>query len=164
MSKDSISMVYMIVYRIRGKQFIYGTGGFTSSLFKPKYYKLHQDVHERYIKETQSFPAQGHALVPITLKIINAVSKDCKKTYLDFLLSTRPACLALPAQDLKQILDTWVIYPDEITELMDYCMRDSKKAVLDVREGFIEKYRLYDIGISMQAMLSFYDSGILQEL
>ena len=152
----------MIAYRLQGKQFIYGTGGYASALFQPKYYKHHQDARNRYIKEIQSIPGQGKN--PITLDIINAVSKDHRQAYLDFLLRTRPACLALPAQDIKQILDTWLIYPDETTDLMDCCLQSSKNAVLDVREGFIEKFRIYDIGISMQAMLSFYDSGILQRL
>ncbi|GAB3349989.1 hypothetical protein GCM10027566_06830 [Arachidicoccus ginsenosidivorans] len=81
-----------------------------------------------------------------------------------YFLAEQPVCLALPVQEFDQIINEGFIYPNETFYVRMIHFRKKEVVRMDLREDFFEKYRIYDIGRSMEEMIAYYETGILNRL
>jgi len=81
-----------------------------------------------------------------------------------YFLAEQPVCLALPVQEFDQIINEGFIYPNETFYVRMIHFRKEEVVRMDLREDFVEKYRIYDIGRSMEDIITYYETGILHRL
>ena len=141
MKNQTTEMVYTIVQRIGENVLIFGTGGFTRSSFKPIFFAHYQSAYTRYLEMIQSPLTSGEK---ITMAYITDIPVKRRLDYVDFLFRTCPACIAIPAEDLEQIIDEWIIFPTYLPKHVVKELEKSKKIAEEIHyEG---KYFRKDIG------------------
>ena len=160
MKQNKQKMVYLLALRENGKVCLLEPGGCKKS-FKIKYISYWQTALKNYKEQIFKPNSFGRK---VTFEIVNSLPAKSRNMFLNYFLGAQPVCLALPVQEFDQLLNEGFIYPNETFYVRMIHFRKADFVRMDLREDFVEKYRIYDIGRSMEEMVAYYETGILHRL